>query len=52
MDIHGVAGFQLHAERHFILGDAGHGFGIAELLMRMAVDVIHRIQHLTPRSPG
>ncbi len=31
-DVHGVAGFHLHAEGHFILGDAGHGLGIAELV--------------------
>jgi hypothetical protein len=46
VDIHGIAGFQLHAEGHFILRDAGHRLGIAERAIGLAVDLVHRVQHL------
>ena len=52
VNIHGVGGVHLHAERHLVLRDAGNGFGIAELGIGLPVDFVDRIQHAAAQRPA
>ena len=45
VDVHGVGGVHLHAERHLVLRDARNGFRIAELGIGLLIDFVDRIQH-------
>ena len=47
-----VGGRHLHAERHFVLRDAGHGLRIAEFFVRPLVDAGDRLDHFPAEWPA
>ena len=51
MDVHRIAGLELHAERHFILRDARQRFRIAETRVGLLVDGADGIEHLAAQRP-
>ena len=48
-DVDGVRGRHLHAERHFVLGDAGDRLRIAELLVGPLIDAGDRVDHVAAK---
>ena len=52
MNVHGVGGVHLHAERHLVLRNARNGFRIAELGIGLLVDFVDGIQHAAAQRPA
>ena len=44
MDVHGVSGVHLHAERHLVLRNSRDSFRIAEGGIGLLIDFVNRIQ--------
>ena len=43
MNVHGIGGIHLHAERHLVLRDSREGFRVSERCISLLIDLVDRI---------